>query len=115
MLRHILLIDFQEDIKDEQLMLIKQSFLNIHRKIQGIHSVEWGNFSSPETLNEGFKYCVLITFVNETARDNYLIHSEHKNYRLYSHLILSASSFLIILSLKINCKYYTQMLIRHHC
>lgn len=78
MLRHILLIDFQDDITNNQLKLIKQNFLTLTDKIKGIIDVEWGYFSSPEQLNNGFQYCVLINFINENARNNYLTHPEHK-------------------------------------
>lgn len=78
MLRHILLIDFQDGITNNQLNIIKQNFLTLPNKIKDITDVEWGYFSSPEQLNNDFQYCVLINFINENARNNYLTHPEHK-------------------------------------
>lgn len=78
MLRHILLIDFQDGITNNRLDLIKQNFLALANKIKGITDIEWGYFSSPEQLNNDFQYCVLINFINANARNNYLTHPEHK-------------------------------------
>jgi hypothetical protein len=42
--------------------------------------MEWGTNNSPENLNKGFTYCVLITFLSEEDRAIYLPHPDHKAF-----------------------------------
>ncbi len=46
-------------------------------KVDGVVSVEWGINDSPEGLNRGYTHSVLMTFVDEAGRQNYLPHPEH--------------------------------------
>ncbi|MBX2839509.1 MAG: Dabb family protein, partial [Gammaproteobacteria bacterium] len=57
---------------------IRQTFIDIQNKIEGIDSVEWGENSSPENLNKHYTHCVLMTFKDEESRDGYLPHPEHE-------------------------------------
>lgn len=77
MIRHILLIKFKGSVKPLDIETAKALFETIPEKIEGIESVEWGLNDSPENLNKGFTHSVLMTFVDENARQNYLPHPEH--------------------------------------
>ena len=77
MIRHILLIKFKDSVKPLDIETSKTLFETIQEKIEGIVSVEWGLNDSPEDLNKGFTHSVLMTFVDENARQNYLPHPEH--------------------------------------
>ncbi|HAK8512822.1 TPA: Dabb family protein [Salmonella enterica subsp. enterica serovar Potsdam] len=77
MIRHILLMKFNDDTLSEQLCKIKESFLSLTDKISGVVSVEWGENDSPEEKNAGFTHCVIMTFRDEPTRRGYLHHPEH--------------------------------------
>ncbi len=78
MVRHVLLLQFNDSISSKQLYEVKESFLDLEKHIPGIVNIEWGKNSSPEELNDNFDYCVNIVFVDEEARNIYLTHPAHK-------------------------------------
>ena len=77
MIRHILLIQFKSEASVQAITAVKEAFLTIPSRIEGIESIEWGENDSPENKNQGFTHCVLMTFVDEAGRNRYLPHSEH--------------------------------------
>lgn len=77
MIRHILLVQFKENALASDVEAVKEAFLAIPGKIEGVSSVEWGENNSPEGKNRSFTHCVLMTFQNEAGRNNYLPHPEH--------------------------------------
>lgn len=77
MIRHILFITFTDSALPEQILAVRTAFLQIPDRIQGVTSVEWGVNDSPEDKNVGFTHCVLMTFADETARQQYLPHPIH--------------------------------------
>ncbi|EHN8909279.1 MULTISPECIES: Dabb family protein [Enterobacteriaceae] len=77
MIRHILFITFTDDASPEQINVVRQAFLHIPRQVTGVTRVEWGINNSPEGKNAGHTHCVLMTFADETARQNYLPHPAH--------------------------------------
>ncbi|RKF17438.1 Dabb family protein [Alginatibacterium sediminis] len=78
MIRHILLIKFKATVDTNDIAKIKVLFESIPNKIDGVVNVEWGLNDSPESLNQGYSYCVLMSFANEKGRQNYLPHPEHE-------------------------------------
>lgn len=77
MIRHILFFSLKSDTSYNAVYKLKNSFLKIPNYIDGVLSVEWGLNNSPENKNEGYSYCVLMTFRDEIVRDIYLSHPEH--------------------------------------
>ncbi|EHL5408636.1 Dabb family protein [Salmonella enterica] len=77
MIRHILLMRFTDLAMAEQIAEVLDTFLKIPEYIHGVVVVECGENDSPEGKNAGFSLCVLMTFCNETARQQYLFHPEH--------------------------------------
>lgn len=77
MIRHIILIKFKAIAKTAEINELKTSFESIPQKVAGVDSVEWGLNDSPEEKNKGYTHVVLMNFVNNVARDNYLPHPEH--------------------------------------
>ncbi len=77
MIRHILLIRFIAEVQPPEIEQVKNTFLTIPSKIEGILSVEWGENNSPENLNRGFTHCVLMTFKDDDSRTLYLPHPQH--------------------------------------
>ncbi|WFB50474.1 Dabb family protein [Vibrio coralliilyticus] len=77
MIRHILLIQFKPNASCQQIEELKNSFLSMPTKIEGVDSVEWGLNDSPEGKNKNYTHCVMMTFADEAGRDRYLPHPEH--------------------------------------
>ncbi|EKL9332568.1 Dabb family protein [Salmonella enterica] len=77
MIRHILLMRFTDLAMAEQIAEVLDTFLKIPEYIHGVVVVECGENDSPEGKNAGFSHCVLMTFCNETARQQYFSHPEH--------------------------------------
>ncbi|WP_373224945.1 Dabb family protein [Enterobacter cloacae complex sp. ESBL7] len=81
MIRHILLITFTDSAQPEQIQAVRQAFLQIPDRIEGVTNVEWGINNSPEGKNSGFTHCVLMTFADEAARKRYLPHPAHDDLK----------------------------------
>lgn len=81
MIRHILFIAFKDAALPEQILAVRTAFLQIPDRIEGVTSVEWGTNDSPEDKNAGFTHCVLMTFVDEAARQRYLPHPAHDDLK----------------------------------
>ncbi|HGM5323933.1 TPA: Dabb family protein [Serratia marcescens] len=78
MIRHILLITFIDEVPLETIRQIRDAFLHIPQLVEGVESVEWGINNSPEDKNAGYTHCVLMTFLDEKARQHYLPHPSHE-------------------------------------
>lgn len=77
MIRHILLIKFNNQASREKIDELRSLFESMPSKIQGVASVEWGVNDSPEGKNQGYTHSVLMTFDDEAGRQHYLPHPEH--------------------------------------
>ncbi len=88
MIRHILFFTFTDSASSEQILAVRQAFLEIPDRIEGITGVEWGVNDSPEKKNAGFTHCVLMTFADEAARQRYLPHPAHDDLKTIFRLIL---------------------------
>lgn len=77
MIRHILFFSLKNEATDYAIEKLKNTFLEIPCLIDGVISVEWGINNSPENKNDGYCYCVLMTFRDEAARNAYLPHPAH--------------------------------------
>jgi hypothetical protein len=77
MIRHIILIRFKSTAKIDEINELKASFESMPLKVEGVHSTEWGLNDSPEGKNKGYTHAVLMNFVDNAGRDNYLPHPEH--------------------------------------
>lgn len=77
MIRHILLVRFNQSVELSEINRLKDVFASLPSKIEGVLSVEWGENDSPEGKNQGYTHSVLMTFVDDKGRQNYLYHPEH--------------------------------------
>ena len=77
MIRHILFITLTDDASPAQIDAVRLAFLHIPQRVEGVTCVEWGVNDSPEGKNAGYTYCVLMTFIDEAARQRYLPHPAH--------------------------------------
>jgi hypothetical protein len=77
MIRHILFVRFKPEASTRSIEEVRTAFKEVPSKINGIVGVEWGLNNSPENLSKGYTHCIMMTFIDENARDNYLPHPEH--------------------------------------
>ena len=94
MIRHILFIRFNEDVLEKDIASIFMMFRGIKSKISGINSVECGKNNSPEDLNKGYTHCVIMDFVDESARNAYLPHPDHK--ALKTHFVPMLKDIIVL-------------------
>ncbi|NLQ17736.1 Dabb family protein [Marinomonas sp. M1K-6] len=77
MIRHILLIQFNEFAALSNISIFFETLDSITERVEGIASIEWGVNNSNEGANKGFTHCVMMTFIDEAARNHYLPHAAH--------------------------------------
>ena len=65
MIRHILLLRFNQSAELPEINRLKDVFTSLPNKIEGVLSVEWGENDSPEGKNQGYTHSVLMTFVDD--------------------------------------------------
>jgi hypothetical protein len=77
-IKHIAFIDFQEKISQERIEECFKKLGQLVGKIPGLISFTSGKYNSSEGLNKNFSYGFEMVFVDERARDNYLINPLHQ-------------------------------------
>lgn len=80
LLRHVVCFKFKEDVSQQQIREVEESFAALQDKIPEILDFEFGTNNSPEGLDKGFTHCFLLTFKTAAARDIYLPHPDHKAF-----------------------------------
>ena len=81
LLRHVVMFKFKEDTTKEQVKTIEDAFSELPGKISAIHDFEWGTDVSVEGKSREFTHCFLVTFQDEAARQEYLPHPAHDEFR----------------------------------
>jgi hypothetical protein len=76
-LRHIVSLQFKEDVSAEQQAQAIQKFWDLKDKIPEIKKFEGGANLRNDGQQEAFSHCFILTFESEAARDIYLPHPEH--------------------------------------
>jgi Stress responsive A/B Barrel Domain len=79
-IKHIVLVKFTEAANPAVVADLSKSFAALPSLIPGISAFEAGENVSPEGLNHGFTHAFVMTFVDTTARDNYLPHAAHQAF-----------------------------------
>ena len=93
MLRHVVLLQFKQEITPDQMQLLKNGFLALKDQIDSVQNFEWGMNISPENLSKGFTHCFIVTFADEAARDAYLVHEAHQ---AFAHQLLAATNQILV-------------------
>jgi hypothetical protein len=96
-IRHLLLIQFKETAIQAQINAMFEQFADLKPKINGVASIEYGANQNPEKLNKNFTHAVVVTFSNFAARDEYLIHPDHKDLEA---VLLSLLADLVVLDIE---------------
>jgi hypothetical protein len=78
MIRHCVFVRFRPDIPDTERSAIYAQLADLKRVIPGFMTISSGPNVSPEGLHQGFTHGFIIDFVDEAARDAYLVHPDHK-------------------------------------
>ncbi|TWU40426.1 Dabb family protein [Novipirellula artificiosorum] len=76
-LRHAVFFKFKDDAPAEGIKAVEQAFAALPAKIDSITDFEWGTNNSPETHDDGFTHCFMVTFDDDAGRAKYLPHPDH--------------------------------------
>ncbi|MGK6352848.1 Dabb family protein [Parapedobacter sp. DT-150] len=77
MVRHFGVFQFKKNIGEAQIAECFRTMKAMVGEIPGLLDMEYGPYSSPEGMNDGFTHGFLMTFDNESSRDSYLPHPIH--------------------------------------
>lgn len=80
LLRHVVLFKFKTEVSEAQVKEVVDAFAALPKKIDVIHSFEWGTDVSVENKSEGLTHGFLVTFRDEKGRDAYLPHPAHQEF-----------------------------------
>lgn len=76
-LKHAVFFKFKDDAAPGDVEKAEQAFAALPGKIDTIKAFEWGANNSPETNDDGFTHCFMVTFENEEGREIYTPHAAH--------------------------------------
>ena len=79
-LKHAVFFQFREGASAEGVAAVENAFAALPSKIDAIKAFEWGTNNSPESHDDGFTHCFMLTFDSEAGRDEYLPHPDHKAF-----------------------------------
>lgn len=77
---HVVSLKFKPDAKKDQVKKVEDAFAALKDKIPGIVGLTWGTNVSPEKHDKGFTHCFVLCFDTEKARDDYIVHPDHKAF-----------------------------------
>lgn len=78
MIRHCVFVRFRADVPDAERNAIYAQLADLKQVVPGFLAISYGANVSPEGLHQGFADGFTIDFVDEAARDAYLVHPDHK-------------------------------------
>ena len=76
-LKHAVFFKFKDDADPEEVSKVEEAFAALPSKIDAIKAFEWGVNNSPESNDDGFTHCFMVTFDSEEGREAYLPHPDH--------------------------------------
>ena len=79
--KHIGLIKFKAETSEEQTNSLFDQMLDLTENVDGIVDYVSGPNTSTEGLNQGFTHGFIMTFTDAAARDAYLTHAEHQQFK----------------------------------
>jgi hypothetical protein len=79
-LHHVVAFKFKATATKEQIKQVEEAFAALKTKIPQIDKLKWGTNVSPEKHDKGFTHSWVLTFASEKARDEYLVHPDHKEF-----------------------------------
>lgn len=77
---HVVLVRWSSAAQDQQKAAIAAAARDLAALIPGIESIAEGPSISPEQLERGHEYALVVTFSSVEARDTYLTHPDHRAF-----------------------------------
>ena len=74
---HVVLVRWNADISESILESVRTRAQSLSQSIPGITQLAEGPSVSPEGLESGYEYALVIDFVDSASRDRYLTHPAH--------------------------------------
>jgi hypothetical protein len=78
MIRHCVFVRFRGDVAEAERNAIYADLAALKDVVPGFLAISYGANVSPEGLHQGFADGFTIDFIDEAARDAYLVHPAHK-------------------------------------
>jgi len=75
---HIVLVRWKPGIPSAHLQQLAEGVAAVPQGIPGVLSAVCGPSTSPEGLEGGYEWALVVTFANGSARDGYLPHPVHE-------------------------------------
>jgi Stress responsive A/B Barrel Domain len=79
-LRHAVFFKFKDGTSKEDIAKVVAAFDALPKKIDSIKAYERGTNVSPLEFNDGLTHCFFLTFKDESGREKYLPHPDHKAF-----------------------------------
>lgn len=79
-LKHAVFFKFKDDADPATVKKVEAAFEALPSKIDTITDFEWGINNSPESHDDGFTHCFMVTFDTEQGRAAYLPHPDHQAF-----------------------------------
>lgn len=79
-LKHAVFFKFKDDAVADDVKTVEDAFAALPSKIDSITDFEWGTNNSPETHDDGFTHCFMVTFDSDEGRTKYLPHPDHEAF-----------------------------------
>lgn len=80
-IRHVVLFRFKTGTSADKIHEVERAFAQLPKRIPNIVAFEWGTNVSPENHAMGYSHCFLVTFRDPAARDTYLTHPAHEEFK----------------------------------
>ncbi|MHA6298896.1 Dabb family protein [Devosia sp. CAU 1758] len=78
MIRHNVFVRFRPEINSAEKSSIYADLLALRDVVPGMLNMSYGPNVSPEGLHQGYTDGFSMEFIDEAARDAYLVHPDHK-------------------------------------
>ncbi|HZN58973.1 MAG TPA: sialate O-acetylesterase [Planctomycetota bacterium] len=78
--QHLVFFKFKDGASKADVDSLNVAFAELPRQVSGLIHFQSGPDTSPEKLSKGFTHGYLLTFANERARDDYVVHPAHKAF-----------------------------------
>ena len=79
--KHIVLVKFKDGTTDKQIGVFFEQVLDLSESIAGVEDYVSGPNCSPEGMSQGLTHGFVMTFTAAAARDAYLAHAEHQQFK----------------------------------
>lgn len=79
-LMHPVFFKFRDETSEKEIKGIEEGFAELANKIKTVKHFEWGKNNSPETHDDGFTHCFMVTFDGPAGLATYLPHPAHQAF-----------------------------------